>query len=1095
MKKALFVGLGGSGIKTLLGVRDRLWKSFPGEGREKEVAFKKTYQFVTVDTDRLSTTIEAMKLPENLAEDLKGYHADLGDTVPLTVANNAKKAVLTDDDSQRLVEFVGSQLDNLLAEPLRKGAGAYRINSRLGLWQNYDRVLKLLENALKDLADAANKDLEGTIHSYVFSGLAGGTGSGIVLDVLYLLDRLNDGKKIDVFPILFTPNSFVNYHAANVLLSNGFAAMQEISYFTRTKATNQIKHVAVRFDKPSWAHANLETSRPYKAALVVDSRLQNGTIVRTEDLYPVVADMVAAVLMNSAGQQADSVIDNCVRTANSDGKNDTDFLVSFGCLAIKKPTNYFREYLVSRWKLQVLSAMVGKEGIIKDEDKIEWISKLVESLIGKLFASAGDEERFLKNQALCSDSSALEYSRGIDNQLIHDLDGNNVTNLRQFAHTVFASDDAKSADSLIKQYYGENFLDEKGKFNAPSDLDAFRANCFQAISTAKIQFENHVNRLNASATFKPELKKWLGQSISEKGVIATHELVEAVDAYLDSHCLSNLLLAAEFLTRLRNDLRNQINSVLPDEIKKGKQSTADSLLDQMNLLAASEQYLSLVEAQTNFIKWLCQTERGWLDEEVEYRLQGLRGHLSARLQEVTRQYGTTLPKKFMESAREATTRFLPDIKTYVDGHGRWVDDRDCQFASYYLDLLKNPENAAVSLLNKVNDSASDRADAYASNASYFGDILAEDATGRKLPPETVVDLVIKAVTKDLEYKLNQQPNSLAGKFLSMHLSDLYADAGETKKNELKKFFSQDGFQYLSVNENNAKDKALILSGGTKQFAEELVGLSEGHFSHVEPNPDQVVKFIFMGAYGFKDYHYYAGCASEYSSLLKDHYNKHNPHIYADFFCQAEVGQNVKKVMDVLSGASLRFRAGITLPYDDFERSFATLWLYHVLPKYVSPQFLKLVFKQAFLVDETLYSPFSIGKENRSVCIGWLQDGRFIKTNNSLIEIDREKLQISYARFKADYLDGYASIKQHAVHLQRLLRFFEVKLMESPHRSKLAASVDDACQEILKEMSEIANRPDADKEKRTLAMRIAKLCDPNEDESIVHHLKESVLRQD
>jgi hypothetical protein len=1094
MKKALFVGLGGSGIKTLLGVRDRLWKSFPEEGYEKDRAFKKTYQFVTVDTDRLSTTIEAMKLPENLAEDLKGYHADLGDTVPLTVANNAKKAVLTDDDSQRLVEFVGSQLDNLLAEPLRKGAGAYRINSRLGLWQNYDRVLKLLENALKDLADAGSADLQGTIHAYVFSGLAGGTGSGIVLDVLYLLDRLNDGKKIDVFPILFTPNSFVNYHAANVLLSNGFAAMQEISYFTRTKATNQIKHVAVRFDKPSWAHANLETSRPYKAALVVDSRLQNGTIVRTEDLYPVVADMVAAVLMNCVGQQADSVIDNCVRTANSDGKNDTDFLVSFGCLAIKKPTNYFREYLVSRWKLQVLSAMVGKEGIIKDEDKIEWISKLVESLIGKLFASAGDEERLLKNQALCSDSSAVDCSRGIDKQLIHDLNGNNITNLRQFAHTVFASDDAKSAHAQIGQYYGENFLDEKGKFNAPSDLDGFRANCFEVILSTKIRFEDQTNLLNASAKFKPELKKWLGQSISEKGVIATHELVEAVDAYLDSHCLSNLLQAAEFLTRFRNDLRNQINSVLPDEIKKGKQPAADSLLDQMNLLAASEQYLSLVEAQTNFIKWLCQAERGWLDQEVEYRLQGLRGHLSARLQEVTRHYGTTLPKKFMESAREATTRFLPDIKTYVDGYGRWVDDRDCQFASYYLDLLKDPENSAVSLLNKVNDSASDRADAYASNASYFGDILAEDATGRKLPPEAVVDLVIKAVTKDLEYKLNQQPNSLAGEFLSMQLSKLYADAGETKKNELKRFFSQDNFQYFPVNAPRAQDNALILSGGTKQFAEELVGLTDGHFSHVEPNPDQVVKFIFKGAYGFKDYHYYAGCAGEYEALLENPYNKHNPHIYADFFCQAEVGQNVKKVMDVLAGSSLRFTKGVTLPYTDFERSFATLWLYHVLPKHVSPEVLKLVFKQAFLVDETLYSPFSIGKVNRSVCIGWLQDGRYIQTTNSLIEIPRDKHEDRMRAFKADYLDGYATIKEHASHLQQLLRFFEVKMMESPHRSKLAPSVDEACLVIQKEMSEIANRPDADQEKRTLAMRIAKLCDPDEDESIVHHLKESVLRQ-
>jgi serine/threonine protein kinase len=130
-------------------------------------------------------------------------------------------------------------------------AGGVRCIGRLALFDNYrliaQRVRQEIESFLTDnpLADAARHTKLGVRtnrpRAYVVAGLAGGTGSGMFLDLAYLVRhelRQVGYLKPDVAGLLFVPPAD-KHTARSMALGNTFAALAELHHFQSRKSRYQ----------------------------------------------------------------------------------------------------------------------------------------------------------------------------------------------------------------------------------------------------------------------------------------------------------------------------------------------------------------------------------------------------------------------------------------------------------------------------------------------------------------------------------------------------------------------------------------------------------------------------------------------------------------------------------------------------------------------------------------------------------------------------------------------------------------------------------------------------------------------------------------
>lgn len=220
---SLFVGLGGSGRDILREIKRRLRAIYGG-------ALPGVYQFLYVDTAPLTNRPGQ----EPLGQD---EYVSLGECNPAEVAAHRELypqiAAWLPDPSPGITSAL-------------YGAGQRRYIGRMALFMRFPAVSEALSHKLADMrAIAAIETLrlqgyqvnDRTPQVFVFGSLAGGTGSGIFLDVAYLIRELAPEVFLsgafclsDVFyPVL---KNFNNRRRAE---ANCFAALLELDYFVHRK--------------------------------------------------------------------------------------------------------------------------------------------------------------------------------------------------------------------------------------------------------------------------------------------------------------------------------------------------------------------------------------------------------------------------------------------------------------------------------------------------------------------------------------------------------------------------------------------------------------------------------------------------------------------------------------------------------------------------------------------------------------------------------------------------------------------------------------------------------------------------------------------
>ena len=236
----LLIGLGGTGIDCLRTIKTQVYNRIKPDADSGAVPKYDHIRFLGVDTDdQVIRNEEGDTNYLQLAEDELFILQGVSNKALMHVAGAARGCYEWMADELNGLNFAGH------------GAGGYRQIGRYLLMSQADRFMETVRGIINTMKSGT---IGKRVEIHVFSGMSGGTGSGIFLDVCYMLREITKnivgvhGEPIvDVLGYFFLPDiniskSKQNYHLA----VNGYAAMQELDYCMNLdnnggKFTQQVK--------------------------------------------------------------------------------------------------------------------------------------------------------------------------------------------------------------------------------------------------------------------------------------------------------------------------------------------------------------------------------------------------------------------------------------------------------------------------------------------------------------------------------------------------------------------------------------------------------------------------------------------------------------------------------------------------------------------------------------------------------------------------------------------------------------------------------------------------------------------------------------
>ena len=224
VKPTIIIGIGGSGGDILLRVRKRFYERYGSLSAFPIVSY------LWLDTDATERDVGAGIFTEQISF---APSEKLMTTMPDTTR-------VTNDLNQypHIKKWFYPGLTKL--KTMTEGAGQIRAYSRLGFFEHYTEIRNAVANAGSVVRNIENikavherHHLETNISDlqvFVVFSLAGGTGSGMFLDLAFLIKDIFRGTALTtvgfiLMPGLFNPNE-------DRVFANGYAALKELEYYS-----------------------------------------------------------------------------------------------------------------------------------------------------------------------------------------------------------------------------------------------------------------------------------------------------------------------------------------------------------------------------------------------------------------------------------------------------------------------------------------------------------------------------------------------------------------------------------------------------------------------------------------------------------------------------------------------------------------------------------------------------------------------------------------------------------------------------------------------------------------------------------------------
>ena len=218
--KFLFVGLGGKGGEVIASLKTEVYKRIqcPPDSFRPD-----SFEYLAVDSDDNS-----LKRLQNREFGEVGLSGSPQDNEMCHLYNSDTAAILKSPGM--MPENVSGWINpNLSADLAGDGAGGVRQAGRFLLFGNAFLSLKAqLERKLGRLHNQISNANNQKLIVYIFAGVGGGTGSGTIIDIPYIIREICKRKswQVKIHAYIFLPDTYAEHYAH--MDDNSYAALKEI---------------------------------------------------------------------------------------------------------------------------------------------------------------------------------------------------------------------------------------------------------------------------------------------------------------------------------------------------------------------------------------------------------------------------------------------------------------------------------------------------------------------------------------------------------------------------------------------------------------------------------------------------------------------------------------------------------------------------------------------------------------------------------------------------------------------------------------------------------------------------------------------------
>jgi len=386
----VLVGLGGTGGKVLKAFKKRLYREFPDDKQRNSLI--PAIGFIYVDS-----TDEMMK-PNDPTFRVLGKDASFKPNEFVNIKSVDLGQILNSIDTFPGLKYVVKSAESMRTTLGEVGAaaGQKRRAGRILFASNCNKYLSALSSKYNELRERTRQD---SLHVHIITGLAGGTGSGAIIDAVAQTRMKYPEATIDVYAMV-PENDIPAGCQAGRYHQNGYAALKELSALNVCKflPSNVItgeEHVVFN-----------EIPNKQFGLMLYSNVNENGVVVDSfTELPNLLADTIffRLFLKEKAG-----VNDNFLRAWSAENYND--FLVEYNF----KSKSGDKE----RARTKAVSSFGIKRVIYPETRIIEHISYTVsESLVRQM-----QFNNFVENQGFRNEAPHKDYSEGTtkDEGRMHD---------------------------------------------------------------------------------------------------------------------------------------------------------------------------------------------------------------------------------------------------------------------------------------------------------------------------------------------------------------------------------------------------------------------------------------------------------------------------------------------------------------------------------------------------------------------------------------------------------------------------------------------------------------------------------------------------
>lgn len=384
MANHLIIGLGGTGGKILRALRKRIYAEF-GSNTETGDAH---LDYIYVDSDpRDLNDNDSWKYqghPVHLAARQKVSIHGFGGGVLANLDNYpGLRAFISDEDRQLMRNDQVSALITAAIGGQRRRLGRMLLAFNV-VSQPTNGFHAVLQQRINEMVhDTGN----GEVVFHICAGLAGGTGSGTIVDVVSLLHQINRDRGVvnaEVYLYLYLPeNQAGKADVQGFYYSNGYAALQELNALS-VKAYHPIDITGKKDLVTGQVRRLCNVGNPFKMAWLFSEINEDNHVLSKDDKLPTaLGDFLYQRIIASA-QSQDTHMGKIEQLENNPPhpENDEDGFpvhsrnfITLGIKRIVYPENKIKAYTYNKNDDSIIAAMLcnmwnqrSGYGVITDEE-------------------------------------------------------------------------------------------------------------------------------------------------------------------------------------------------------------------------------------------------------------------------------------------------------------------------------------------------------------------------------------------------------------------------------------------------------------------------------------------------------------------------------------------------------------------------------------------------------------------------------------------------------------------------------------------------------------------------------------------------------